>query len=142
MAYEVELQELLQIQAIVARHEDHAFKIRGVMYALLTALTLPLFAEKPTITGQTFLTLSGVVIVLLLIVELVHRAFERLAIERGARIEEILRNKETYDGPKIAVSLGQSRVIEMMIKELFLPSIAVHYIALMISIGVISAVMW
>ena len=142
MPYELELEELRQIQAIVARHEDHAFKIRGVMYALLTALTLPLFAEKRVISGQTFLTLSAIVVVLLLVVELVHRAFVRLAIERGAKIEQILRDKEPYDGPKIAVSLGQSRVIEMMIKELFLPSIAVHYVALLVALGVMSWVMW
>lgn len=142
MPFEVELEELRQVQAIVARHEDHAFKIRGVLYALLTALTLPLFAERRVISGQTFLTLSGIAVLLFLVVELVHRAFVRLAILRGARIEEIMRNKEPYDGPKIAISLGQSRVIEMMWNEFQLPSITVHYAALLLAVGVISFVMW
>lgn len=39
-----ELEELKQLQAIIGRHEEHAFKIRGVLYALLTALAVPLFS--------------------------------------------------------------------------------------------------
>lgn len=142
MPYEVELEELRQIQSIIARHEDHAFKVRGVLYALLSALTLPLFADKRVITGQSFLILSAIVVVLFLIVELVHRGIVRLAIERGAKVEEILRDGTPYDGPRIALSLGQSRLVEMMISELCLPSTAVHYVALLLALSVISWVMW
>lgn len=141
MPHDIELEELRQIQAIIARHEDHAFKIRGMMYTLLSALTIPLFATQRTLSGQTFLTLSAIVVILLLIVELVHRAFVRLAILRAATIEKALREGIEYDGPKISESLGQSRVREMMLKELCLPSITVQYVAILISLVVIAWVM-
>ena len=142
MSFEVELEELRQIQAIVARHEDHAFKIRNVMYALLTALTVPLFSEKKLIPGKSFLVLASIVMVLFLIVELVHRGFVRLAIDRGRDVEEMIRGKKPYDGPLIAESLGQQRLMSMMLSELRMPSIAVHYICLLAAIVMIAAVMW
>ncbi len=142
MTFEIELEELRQIQSIVARHEDHAFKIRSVLYALLSALALPLFAEKKIVSGESFLKLSVTIIILFLVVELVHRAFVRLAIERGSFIENILRDKLEYDGPKIGISLDQKRLLRFMIKELFSATVGVHYVALLVSLVVISWVMW
>src|SRR5262245_58973777 len=104
---EVALEEFRQLQAIITRHEEHAFKVRGVMYALLTALAVPLFAGERLLTGGPFIALAVVVVCLSFWVELVHRAFARLAIERVRCVEAILRSGGVipYDGPLVSESL-------------------------------------
>ena len=124
MASDIELEELRQLQAIIARHEEHAFKIRGVMYALLTALAVPVFTNDRLLTGGWFIALAVLLIGLSFWAELVHRTFVRLAINRVLRLEEILRSdgSMSYDGPLISKSLGRDLVPGMLIYEARLPS--------------------
>ncbi len=130
MANEIALEEYRQLQAIIGRHEDHAFKVRGVMYALLTALAVPVFSHDRILAGRQFALLAAIIILLFLFVELVHRGFVRLAIERTDALETILRTQAPYDGPLITQSLGQRRLFAMMLREVGMPWVMVHYASL------------
>jgi hypothetical protein len=142
MPYDVEMDELQRLQEIIARHEDHAFKVRGVMYGLLGALSIPLFSDKKVITGETFLILAGIVVLLFLLVELVHRSFVRLAIIRSMTVEEMIRTGKKYDGPLVGISLGQKLLPKIMFEEIFVPSFGLHYTCLILAVIAIGAVMW
>ncbi|MFO0951138.1 MAG: hypothetical protein U0835_08300 [Isosphaeraceae bacterium] len=144
MPYEIEREELRQLQAIIARHEDHAFKVRSVMYALLTALAVALLGKGNLISGPQFVGLSLFIIALFFIVELVHRAIARLAIDRGKVVEAVLRTqgKVPYDGPMIADSLGKGQIPLVMWKEAFMPWMLIHYSGLLLAITLIGGIRW
>jgi hypothetical protein len=139
MAYDVELEEFKHLQAIIARHEDHAFKIRGVMYALLTALSAAVFTHEKLLSGWMFMLLGVLVIALFLVMEMVHRAICRLAIDRVSKLEAILRSKGEipYDGPLIGQALGQHRLLSVMCSEVTMPWILIHYIGLLVAVAAI-----
>src|SRR5262245_60538658 len=94
--------EIERLQEIIARHEEHTFKIRGWLYAVLAALTLGLYTESVDLAPLAYSELAIIVILLFFAWELVQRAPKRVAIDRVSLIEAELRGNGLYDGPLIA----------------------------------------
>ena len=145
IARDVALEEVRQLQGIVNRHEDQAFKVRGFMYVLLAALAVPFFAKDQSISAGQFVVAATALVVLFGCVELVHRAFVRFAILRGQVVELQLRGGAalaSYDGPQIAIAMRQwyLRLLRTMGKELNLPSVSIHYFALFVSVALVGEV--
>lgn len=101
--------EIEQLQAIVARHEEHTFKIRGWLYTVLGALTLGLYTESVSLAPLPFFELCAIAILLFFAWELVQRGPKRNAIERVRSIERMIREAKPYDGPLIADTFIHSK---------------------------------
>lgn len=140
MANEIELEEWRQLQEIIARHEDHAFKVRGVLYIILAGLAAGYFSEK-LINATQFVILALASTALVLLVELSHRAIVRVAINRAGKVEESLRDPVTspYDGPRVKESLGKTNWIKELPGELSVSTTYSHYIAILAIIIVVFA---
>jgi hypothetical protein len=140
MAHELEIEELRQLQEIIGRHEDQAFKNRGWMYALLGALTAAFFKEGHLMRYGPYISISLLVSVLFLFTELMHRGFARLAIRRSEVVQIHLRKGNKYDGPLVSESMAAFSYFRAVIGEIYLPTVWVHYIGLWLIIGLIARV--
>ncbi|MCI0639078.1 MAG: hypothetical protein L0Y72_26650 [Gemmataceae bacterium] len=111
------LEELKELQAIIGRYDEHAFKIRNWATAIAGAIVV----ASVTLHIHLLLTiLFGIVAIpAVFFVELLHRGPQRHAIERVRVIEAYLRdqNHKTYDGPLICESLGEKWTLWDMLKE-------------------------
>jgi hypothetical protein len=130
---------LRRLQTVIDRHEDHAFKVRTTMYGLLTALAVALFSNGVSLSPLAFAIVALLIIGFFLLVELVHRAIVRMAIERSRSVEEMIRLPQPaqYDGPRLSMSLqrnGWNDFWKPCFNELRLPWIYVHYFGLVVLI--------
>jgi hypothetical protein len=140
MTHELEIEELRQLQEIIGRHEDQAFKNRGWMYALLGALTAAFFKDGHLMRFGSYISISLLVSVFFLITELMHRGFVRLAIRRSAAVQSHLRKGSKYDGPLVSESMAAFSYFRAVTGEIYLPTVWVHYIGLWLLIGLIARV--
>ena len=116
--------EIERLQDIIARHEEHTFKIRGWLYTVLGALTVSLYTTAIGLEPLPFAELAGLTILLFFVWELVQRGPKRNAIERVRAIEEMIRTDKTYDGPLIADTFIHSKydpTAEAKISLMWLP---------------------
>jgi hypothetical protein len=116
--------EIERLQDIVARHEEHTFKIRGWLYTVLGALTVSLYTESIALAPLAFSELCIVTIALFLAWELVQRSPKRKAIDRVRDVEKMIRLDSTYDGPKIAdtfINFKYNPLTEFKISLVWLP---------------------
>ena len=99
------LEEMKQLQTIIARCESEAFQIRGWLLVLIGALVAAILKNLPP---MLFLLLSVVMIPVFASMELVTRGPKRRAIQRVGKVEEALRGERAYDGPVIQATLSRS----------------------------------
>lgn len=108
---DIALEELKLLNAIIARLEDVEYKIRSWLFPLLTGIAVaPFYAKDINPPKWFFLTISCVLIITFMAIELLHRPPKRRAIDRAKIVEAFLRGEnQTYDGPKITTSLSDTR---------------------------------
>ncbi len=125
----VALEELKELQAIVSRHEEHAFKVRGYLYVIIGAMTTSLFLEKPYLSPVGYAGGCAIAIVLFMIMELIHRCYAARAIARVSDVEKALRGELDYRGPQICTSMRAPAggFIREMKVEFEYPTVPLHY---------------
>jgi hypothetical protein len=99
------LEELRQLQAIIARYEGLGFQIRGWLLVLVGALVAAILKNLPP---ALFLLLNAFVVPVFALMELVTRGPKRRAIQRVGEVEGALRGEQVYDGPLIHATLSGS----------------------------------
>jgi|GEM_PF-2705954 len=101
----IAIEELKLLQSVVARHEHHAFRVKGWLFALMAAVTAAIFSGHLPATRKLELTVF--IIVLGFGAWLTyHRLIIFYAIERVQNVEHHLRTgTASYDGPRISDSL-------------------------------------
>lgn len=124
--------ELTELQLVISRHEDHAFKVRGFLYAIIGALTTALFLEHPLLTRSAYGRVCAVAVFVFMAMELLHRCYAGRAIDRVRSVESALRGEVAYDGPKIGEALNLTRPLwaRQMQLELSYPTLPLHYLFL------------
>lgn len=138
----VALDELKELQAIVSRHEEHAFKVRGYLYVIIGAMTTSLFLEKPYLSQAGYAGGCAIAIVLFMMMELIHRCYAARAIARVSDIEKALRGDVHYGGPKICDSMRAPAggfVREMKV-EFAYPTVPLHYALLAAFVAAIALI--
>ena len=127
------------LQAIIGRLENNEYKIRSWLIALLTALGVGLFSGKiPLLNPAEFLTMSALLILLFLFIELIHRIPKRRAMNRVGYIEKCLRTGTGYCGPKIRKELSQRARFVPMFRELLILPVYGFYILVILMVAVLS----
>jgi hypothetical protein len=107
---ELALEELKILSAIIDRHEQTEYKIRGFCLALIAALTAGFFAKETELIAWGYILLSIIISAGFFMFEVFHRVPKLKAFKRADIVEEYLRSTEgTYDGPKIGLSLRGER---------------------------------
>lgn len=112
------LKELELLQSIIARQENARLTIRNWFIGFITALVVSYLSNSISIPTSTFLSIGTVLILMFYWTELVYRVAEKRAIVRSNEIEMQLRDMESYDGPKIGLSLGRPNRLRDQILEI------------------------
>jgi len=98
--------EIEILQAVITRQLEHALKVRGWLFLILSGLTIAYFTNKTEITWIWFLILSACLIIMFWVLEAIQHAILDFARTRMAIVESAVRGETTYDGPKICLSLA------------------------------------
>lgn len=98
-------EELKLLQEIIARHEGHAMRVKGLFFVIIAGLTAAIYSEG--LSGSRLLMFAGTIVLtfLFMVWELYHRGISQHAITRAGEVEKQLKEKLEYDGPQIGASL-------------------------------------
>lgn len=115
------LEELKLLQEVIGRHENHAMRVKGLLFVIIAGLTAATYAEgMKGSRGWMFVGAIGLTL-LFMVWELYHRAISQQAIIRAGKVESQLRGKADYDGPRIGHSLSNKIELQHLITEAFRP---------------------
>lgn len=111
------LEELKLLQEVIGRHENHAMRVKGLLFVIIAGLTAATYAEG--MRGSRGWMFAGAIVLTLLFMvwELYHRAISQQAITRAGAVESQLRGEADYDGPKIGHSLSNKIELQHLIAE-------------------------
>ncbi len=116
------MEEIKILQNIVARHEEHIFKIRGWMLLIESALLGAQASSTIDLSLFSHFYWGIAVIFLCLVLELTQRETMRLAIQRVDNIEKAIRDGGNYDGSKVVQSFkdgGYNWITELRLRLLW-----------------------
>jgi hypothetical protein len=99
------IEEWKLLQSIIARKEALVFQTRGYCYALLAVMGVAIFHAGTQLSEWVLLYVAYLVVFAFFAVEIGHRISLRRAIDRSRRLERILREGLSYDGPILADAL-------------------------------------
>jgi hypothetical protein len=140
------LEELRQLQGIIARYESQIFQIRGWLLVLVGALVAAILKNLPP---ALFFVLNVVIIPVFAFMELLTRGPKRRAIQRAGEVEETLRGERDYDGPLIHLTLSRSLHSrrDFIFSELRITSFWAFYglllgVALIVTMSISGSVRW
>jgi len=127
--HQIALAELRTLQEIIARHENHEFRIKGWFVAIIGGLAVAIYSVHVPLDLWEYISVATVAAVSFWLWLLYHRDIVRLATERVSAIENSLRIETTitqlpmaiaYDGPKVAISLRKRFPFRTLIRDLIL----------------------
>lgn len=96
-------EELRELQRVIERHEEHAFRVKGWFAAIIGLLAAAVYSQHVDISKAEFTFLAIVIFVMMTHWLLYHRLITRRAI---SRVEDIEKQKTPYDGSKIVETLS------------------------------------
>jgi hypothetical protein len=131
------LEELRQLHLIIARFEDHTFKIRNWLYAFIGGLGVLLYAKDARLTWLIFLLAGLLATILFLWIEVYHRVQMMFAIMRSDEIEKEFSNR-SYKSMGISDAMRRNTTFHHIKDELKLPLLYIPYIVALLAIAIIA----
>jgi len=143
-AKDVAIEELRQLQTVIGRMDQLEFQVRAWLLALLGALVAAKFSHSPRLSSVHFLLVGSSLTLTFVLMELVVRIPKRKAINRAFVVEEMLRSYQSYDGPKISLSLsthwGKREILRLMIKEAIIWPVLGFYVPVVAILIIIATI--
>jgi len=137
--------EIEILRLVIFRQLEHALKVRGWLFLILSGLTVAFFTNKTAITNKWFLVLCVCLIFMFWILEAIQHSMLRFARSRMAKVESQIRDgqESNYDGPLICNSMAGAwqitGVVKATIKTMFSPLMFIQIVMLIIIVVLLAS---
>lgn len=115
---EIAKEELKLIQDAVFKQEEYCYASYRLAFAIISGLVIALFSKNVALETVQFLTVSTVVLVGSIYLQLIYRESFYGGVDRSHEIQKFLRGETlSYDGPRIYEALHRVRPSRIAVDE-------------------------